>query len=231
MRNQLLQGYVIHYRKYREKSYIIHLFSQEYGRVDGILRQIPPPQYQAVQLLATGKHELKNFSHVELLHQPVFFVGDAYFLGFYLNEILLKLAPNEQDMPCTFVEYQQAIEKLQLLSAQTQQKSTAILALLRQFEHGLLQDLGYLPDCSCDAQQQPIQANQRYHYSLNDGFLLASDGRFLGDDILTILQTPIEMANLQQLQCFTALYRHILQQLLGNKPLKSRQLWIKHRGK
>lgn len=228
MRNQLLQGYIIHYRKYREKSYIIYVFSQENGRVDGILRQTPPPQYQPIRLLATGKNELKNFSHLEMLYQPVFFVGDAYFLGFYLNEILLRLAPNEQDMPYTFLKYQQAIEKLQYLSSQSH-KSTYILSLLRQFEHGLLQDLGYLPDLSCDAQQQQIQANQRYDYSLNDGFILAPDGQFAGDDILTILHTSIETANQQQLQFLTTLYRHIIQQLLGNKPLKSRQLWIKHK--
>jgi recombinational DNA repair protein (RecF pathway) len=34
-------NYMIHHRKYREKSHIVHLFTQEYGRVDGILRQTP----------------------------------------------------------------------------------------------------------------------------------------------------------------------------------------------
>ncbi len=43
MRNEVLHGYMIHHRKYREKSHIVHLFTQEYGRVDGILRQTPPP--------------------------------------------------------------------------------------------------------------------------------------------------------------------------------------------
>ncbi|MGE8551409.1 MAG: recombination protein O N-terminal domain-containing protein, partial [Acinetobacter calcoaceticus] len=41
MRNEVLHGYMIHHRKYREKSHIVHLFTQEYGRVDGILRQTP----------------------------------------------------------------------------------------------------------------------------------------------------------------------------------------------
>ena len=60
MRNEVLHGYLIHHRKYREKSHIVHLFTQEYGRVDGILRQIPPPQYQPIRIQATGKSELKN---------------------------------------------------------------------------------------------------------------------------------------------------------------------------
>lgn len=39
MRNEILHGYLIHHRKYRERSHIVHLFTEEYGRVDGILRQ------------------------------------------------------------------------------------------------------------------------------------------------------------------------------------------------
>jgi DNA repair protein RecO (recombination protein O) len=72
MRNEVLHGYMIHHRKYREKSHIVHLFTQEYGRVDGILRQTPP-QYQPIRLQATGKSELKNFTKLEILNQPVFF--------------------------------------------------------------------------------------------------------------------------------------------------------------
>ena len=98
MRNEVLHGYLIHHRKYREKSHIVHLFTQEYGRVDGILRQTPPPQYQPIRLQATGKSELKNFTKLEILNQPVFFHGDAFFAGFYLNEIVLRLCPLEEAM-------------------------------------------------------------------------------------------------------------------------------------
>ena len=92
MRNEVLHGYLIHHRKYREKSHIVHLYTQEYGRVDGIIRQIPPPQYQPIRLQASGKSELKNFTKLEILNQPVFFHGDAFFAGFYLlNKLFTKL--------------------------------------------------------------------------------------------------------------------------------------------
>ena len=106
MRNEVLHGYLIHHRKYREKSHIVHLFTQECGRVDGILRQTPPPQYQPIRLQASGKSELKNFTKLEILNQPVFFHGDAFFAGFYLNEILLRLCPLEEAMSQTFQQYQ-----------------------------------------------------------------------------------------------------------------------------
>ena len=109
MRNEVLHGYLIHHRPYRERSHIVYLFTQEYGRIDGILRQTPPPQYQPITLQASGKSELKNFSKLEILHQPIFFFGDAFFTGFYLNELLLRLAPLEVEMSHTFIQYHQTL--------------------------------------------------------------------------------------------------------------------------
>lgn len=230
MRNELLHAYVIHYRKYREKSYIIHTFSREYGRVDGILRQMPPPQYQPIQLYATGKHELKNFSHIDNSHQPVFLTGDAFFLGFYLNELLLKLAPVEQEMSATFEQYQQTIQALQTLQ-QAQHITQTTLQILRQFEHIFLQDLGYLPDFFNDALQQEIQADMMYNYHINQGFIVSHTGNYNGQMLLAMQHYEQGDFSPLQLQCLTALYRQILQQLLGDKPLKSRQLWIQHKHK
>lgn len=82
MRNEVLHGYLIHHRKYREKSHIVHLFTQEHGRVDGILRQTPPPQFQPIQLQASGKSELKNLSKLEIQQQPIFFMAMPFFVVF-----------------------------------------------------------------------------------------------------------------------------------------------------
>ena len=145
MRNEVLHGYLIHHRKYREKSHIVHLFTQEYGRVDGILRQTPPPQYQPIRLQATGKSELKNFTKLEILNQPVFFHGDAFFAGFYLNEILLRLCPLEEMMPQTFEQYQLILVLLQQLATH-EQAAVFLRQILRQFEHVLLVEVGYAID-------------------------------------------------------------------------------------
>ena len=82
MRNEVLHGYLIHHRKYRDRSHIVHLFTQEYGRIDGILRQTPPPQYQPIRLQASGKSELKNFTKLEIVNQPIFFSGMHSFQDF-----------------------------------------------------------------------------------------------------------------------------------------------------
>ena len=229
MRNEVLHGYLIHHRKYREKSHIVPLFTREYGRVDGILRQTPPPQYQPIRLPATGKSELKNFTKLEILNQPVFFHGDAFFAGFYLNEIVLRLCPLEEAMPQTFEQYQLTLLQLQQLASH-KQASLFLRQILRQFEHVLLQELGYAIDFSVDASQQDIQVNQHYQFQLNDGFLPVSRASrsTLEGALITSMQSYEDGQDFshEQLQLLGKLYRQMISSLLGDRPLKSRQLWI-----
>ncbi len=231
MRNEILHGYLIHHRKYRDRSHIVHLFTQEHGRVDGILRQTPPPQYQPICLQASGKSELKNFSKLEIVNQPIFFHGDAFFSGFYLNEVLLRLCPLEVEMPQTFIQYSKTLEQLQKLSQQSDQ-NLFLRQILRQFEHELLEDLGYAIDFSVDSNQEEIFSEMNYQFQLNDGFLAtaqASRSAVSG----ALIQTMMEYEkggefNLEQLQLLTKLYRQVITSLLGDRPLKSRQLWVQN---
>ena len=231
MRNEILHGYLIHHRKYRERSHIVHLFTQEHGRVDGVLRQTPPPQYQPICLQASGKSELKNFSKLEIVNQPVFFFGDAFFSGFYLNEVVLRLCPAEVEMPQTFVLYHQTLQQLQLL-AQQENPNLSLRQILRQFEHALLEELGYALDFTTDAQQHDIQVAQHYLFQLNDGFIPTvqqSRATLTGEQILSMRDYEKGRDfNREQLQLLAQLYRQMISSLLGDRPLKSRQLWIQN---
>lgn len=231
MRNEVLHGYLIHHRKYRERSHIVHLFTQEHGRVDGILRQTPPPQYQPICLQASGKSELKNFTKLEIVNQPIFFFGDAFFSGFYLNEILLRLCPLEVQMEQSFAQYAHTLTQLQQL-AQQANPNLFLKQILRQFEHELLEDLGYALDFSTDANQLEIQASLNYIFQLNEGFIptaQASRATLNGQQILSMCQYEKGRDfGLEQLQLLTKLYRQMISSLLGDRPLKSRQLWIQN---
>ena len=231
MRNETLHGYLIHHRIYRERSHIVHLFTQEHGRVDGILRQTPPPQYQPICLQASGKSELKNFTKLEIVNQPIFFFGDTFFSGFYLNEIILRLCPVEVEMPQSFVQYHQTLQQLQKL-AQQEHPDLFLRQILRQFEHALLEELGYALDFTVDAQQHKIQESQSYLFQLNDGFIPTaqqSRSTLSGQQILSMRDYKKGRDfNHEQLQLLTKLYRQIITALLGDRPLKSRQLWIQN---
>ncbi len=230
MRNQPLHGYLIHHRKYRERSHIVHLFTQEYGRIDGVLRHTPPPQYQPIALHASGKSELKNFSQIEMMQQPIFFFGDAFFAGFYLNELILRLCPLEEVMPSTFLQYGLTLNALQNLPDQSDTQHY-LKQILRRFEHILLEELGYAIDFSVDSNGQALIATQHYIFQLNDGFVATHSvqNSFLGQDLLQLTQYEKGRDfSAQQLQLVSKLYRQILSALLGDRPLKSRQLWIQN---
>lgn len=229
MRNEILHGYLIHHRKYRERSHIVHLFTEEYGRVDGILRQMPPPQYQPITLQATGKSELKNFTKLEILNHPIFFYGDAFFSGFYLNEVILRLCPLEEAMPETFKQYHITLTHLQTL-AQQASPNIFLKQILRQFEHVLMQELGYAIDFNNDSHQNEILPKQKYQFQLNDGFIPvahSANATLTGEQIHSMLSYENGTDfNAEQLQLLNKLYRQMITSLLGDRPLKSRQLWI-----
>ncbi len=82
MRNEVLHGYLIHHRKYRERSHIVHLFTQEHGRVDGILRQTPPPQYQPICLQASVNLNSKILQNLKLSISRFFSSGMLFFQVF-----------------------------------------------------------------------------------------------------------------------------------------------------
>lgn len=104
--------------------------------------------------------------------------------------------------------------------------------ILRKFEHVLLQELGYAIDFSIDANQQEILAFQHYQFQLNDGFMPVAqasrstlEGRLIAS--MQSYELGQDFAN-EQLQLLSKLYRQMISALLGDRPLKSRQLWIQN---
>ncbi|MBF7687286.1 DNA repair protein RecO [Acinetobacter rathckeae] len=228
MRNQCLHGYVIHARKYRERSHIIHFFSQEYGRIDGVIRQALPPLFQPMVLYASGKSELKNFTHLEIDQHPIFLRGEAYFCGFYLNELLLKLCPLEDDLIELYQQYHLTIEALQYLH-ENSQDTRYLRQSLRQFEYVLLKELGYDIDFSVDALGKPLLEQQYYQFFIDQGFVESKlNTSFQGKDLLSLLSFPTIPLTDVQLVILGHLYRQMISHLLGDRPLKSRQLWLQY---
>lgn len=224
MRHQSLTGFALHQRRYRERSHILHFFSQEFGRVDGVIRQMPPALYHLAVLQANGKAELKNFSQLDVQGQPFYLQQKALFAGFYLNEILLKLLPLEEAMPQTYQAYVAALEQLKTLP-QHDPHDVRLKIVLRQFEGIFLQELGYAIDYQSDYLGEHIEPQNYYAFVPQEGFVRQKSRQgFLGQDLLCLGDAPEDTADFVAIR--TKLYRSILNELLGHKPLKSRQLWV-----
>lgn len=134
-------------------------------------------------------------------------------------------------MPQTFLQYAETLGHLQTMSQHTN-PNEFLRQILRKFEHELIEELGYPLDFSVDASQDDIQPLQHYQFLLNAGFMpvvQASRATLSGQQILSMCDYEKGMDfNPEQLQLLSKLYRQMISSLLGDRPLKSRQLWIQN---
>src|SRR5579864_5526181 len=93
---------VLHRRPYRETSFLVDLFTPDYGRLTAVAKGARKIKSGIQGLLQpflplvvswTGKGELMTLTHTELAPQqtPCQLRGDCLFAGFYLNELLVCL--------------------------------------------------------------------------------------------------------------------------------------------
>jgi DNA repair protein RecO (recombination protein O) len=220
MRNEPLHGYVLHQRAYRENSKLVNFLSFEAGRVDGVARQNVPSLYQPALLFATRKSALTTFAKAETVGAALTLSGDALFAGFYLNELLVRLLPHQESLPIVVTAYAHALQAL------ADQQS--LIATLRRFELVLLTQLGYAIDFKNDRLGVAIQPHLLYRYQRDEGFTVNTSGE-TGESLLAMGdlndEIPLILAP-ELLPMLTRVLRSALAAQLGDKPLRSRALWI-----
>jgi DNA repair protein RecO (recombination protein O) len=147
---------------------------------------------------------------------PFSLQGVALFSGLYLNELLVRLLPKEEENQALFLVYEKALQHL---------ASGQFAPALRRFEKQLLQTLGYGLSFSQDAMGDPIQPEGFYYLVLEQGFLptteqAGQDYRLLGRHLLAIAADDYQDLAVQQV-AKTIMRRLINAQL--TQPLKSRE--------
>ena len=223
-------AYVLHARAYRETSVLADLFLPEFGRITAIARgvrrkgQQVPSVFQPYFIQLAGQGELRAVAALEATSQALSLQGGALFSGLYLNELLVRLLPRELAQPELVIAYAGALGELSELEVAD---ADAIAPILRRFERQLLESMGQWASNTSEAESgEPLQAQQYYQYYPEHGWLPAREGQrgaCLGEDILAVhaedLSTP------SRLRLAKVLYRSALAPLLGDKPLKSRDLF------
>lgn len=219
-----LPAYLLHTRPYRETSLLAEWFLPEQGRVGAVLRgarrrgQQAPAPFQPLFVQLVGDHELKTVSACEPAGPALRLQGGALFAGLYLNELLVRLAPRELPLPELFVAYAGALGELADL---VQPAAADLEPVLRRFERQLLEAMGLgldVPD---------IDPALDYRYQPGQGWLVGRAGRdgevWSGQDILAVLADDFDTPARRRLA--KRLYRSALQPLLGDRPLRSRELF------
>lgn len=223
--------YVLHTRDYRETSLLINLFSRDHGRIDAVLNGGKSKKWRGIArefspLLAQwgGRGDLKTLSQLEQAGLPHALVGDALLSGLYVNELLQRLLPVNEPHPELFDFYCVCMDGLAF--------NQNIEVALRQFEWALLESLGYQIDCFFDAFHAPIEAEGQYSFHFQQGFVASGVDdrvRFSGSHLLALARGDLAQAEVRR--AAKVLIREALAPLLGDKPLRSRALFLRDKQK
>ncbi len=232
--NLLSPACVIHRRDYRNTSLLLELFTPDEGRVPAIARGVKSGRasrapllqpFAPLQVILRGRGEIKQLFQVEPDGRPYPLTGERLYCGFYLNELLMRLLERRDPYPRLYVHYLDTLERLAGGG-----ESPALC--LRHFELDLLQELGYglLLDQTADT-GEPVDADRLYQYELEQGPLDRTGGP---SDRQIHGRTLLCLHNRDALdpQCADEakrLLRRILAHYLGDKPLKSRELFQGHK--
>ena len=219
--------YILHSRKYRDTSLILELFGAETGRHAAVARgarsqrsklrgQLQP--FTPLLVSVRGRAELKTCAQVDFRGNAYGLKGEELILGLYINELLYKLLGVQEPLPALFAAYEELLGELSQRPGQ--------LKPARRFELTLLRELGYGIDFTCEAATgKAVTPGQSYRYVVREGFYpVPSDegGALSGADLLAIAEGCLDKVEEAALRRITRLSLH---HLLGDKPLKSRDLF------
>ena len=164
-------GFVLHARPWRETSLLVEVLSAGHGRIGLVARGVQSPKRQvlraALQPLqhirfdAVMAGELAQLRAAEALDAAPQLGGDALLAAFYLNELVLRLAPRHDPLPALFEAYADAREGLR--------QREGLAWTLRRFERDLLEALGVGFALDEDAEGDPIDPAARYRLDPEQG--------------------------------------------------------------
>ncbi|MDP2810336.1 MAG: DNA repair protein RecO [Rhodocyclaceae bacterium] len=223
------RAFLLHAHPYSETSLVIDVFARDHGRLALLARGARRPRsalrgvllaFQPLELGWHGCGEVKTLAKAEWLGGLPLPSGRGLLLGYYLNELLLKLLPREDAHPALFDAYAATLASL---------SANAEALALRRFEKALLRELGYGLSLERDAiSGEPLQPEGRYVYRIERGAVAtdaAGDGvAYRGKTLLDIAaddySDPRTAAESKQLM------RQLFGHYLGGQALQSRRVFM-----
>jgi DNA repair protein RecO (recombination protein O) len=222
-------AYLLHAYPFSETSLIVEAFTRDHGRMSLLARGARRPRsvlrgtllaFQPLELGWFGGGEVKTLAKAEWVGGTPLLRGHGLLLGYYLNELLLKLLPREDAHLALFDAYAAALQALA--------GGASDAAELRRFEKALLKELGYALSLERDVEGREVEAGRRYHYRIEQGAVrveagaseLAFAGKTLRDLAADDYADPRTVAESKLLM------RHLLSHYLNGQLLQTRRVFI-----
>lgn len=234
-RVELQPAVIIHQRAFKNTSAIIEFFTRDHGRVallaQGVKRSkskwrsVLQP-FQLLQISWAGRGELPRLTLAESCGQLHYLSGDQLFSALYVNELMLRLFQRQDAYPEIFDHYLKTLERLN--------NPDEVNEALRRFEKHLLQALGYALQLGHDAlNDKALDASLRYRFIPGQGFTEEKDVRLskqtvTGDALLALDRDEYSE---EVLRVAKLIMRQAIDDLLGGKPLRTRELFRAYKQK
>ena len=223
---ELQQAFVLHSRPFRDQSILVNLLTENNGHVSAVVyvgsskksnkKGLLQP-FSCLNVDIQGRNDLKNLSYVELAQKSISLAGNHLFSGFYINELMVRLLPENIALEQLFSLYKQSLSELE--------NKSDIEPILRKFEMCLLQELGLSLDFS--EINEATATESLYCYLPEQGFVLAefanNSPTYNGQHLIDIGYG--KLLNRDVLLTSKRLMRQVLKSYLGNAPLHSRKLF------
>ncbi len=234
--DRLSRAFILHVRKYRDTSAILELLTEREGRVAAVARGVRAARskvaghvrpFAEIYVSWLGRGDLKTVKKLDFPPRSVSLTGDQLMMGLYVNELLIRLLGKHDPVDEIFVAY-----RALLLDLEAGEGTPA----LRRFELLLLTALGYGISFDHDAESgDPIEAGSNYRFAPEQGFLrvaescppVAAGERELirGHDLKAIVDGQLEDPAVDR--ALKRVVRSALNALLGGRPLRSRELFLR----
>ena len=229
-------AYILHKRPYRETSSILEVLTKDYGRVSLMARGCRGKRSKIAGNLMLftplvvswqGKGNLPYLKSVERadLKAPVL-KNKSLLSAMYINELLMYFLHKYDVHDAIFEQYHHCLYALE--------NSNNLEIALRKFEIQLLELLGFGLNLHAEADTgELILADEMYHYYVEHGPVKSRDSNAVnvpqisGSCLLALSteQFQIIAENKLYLTEIKRLMRLVINHHLGNKKLKSRELF------
>jgi DNA repair protein RecO (recombination protein O) len=226
-------AFVLHRRAYRESSLLLDMVTRDFGRVAAVARAARSTgrgygsscqPLNALLVSWSGRGALKTLTAVERIGNAVEITGERLYSALYVNEILVRLLPQHDAHPVLFEAYTRLLTQLA--------GDSDLEARLRGFELLLLKELGYGLEFDRDiANGEVLDPAAHYVYSPDEGFrgaAVSARHAYPGWVLEAIgredFSDPLTRRHAKQL------LREAFSGLLGDRPLRSREFFLRSRG-
>ena len=228
------RAFVLHAHPYSETSLVVDIFSREHGRLPLLARGARRPRsamrgslmaFAPLELGWFGGGEVKTLAKAEWLGGMRLLSGRCLLLGYYLNELLVKLLPRDDAHPQLFDAYEDALRALSSGGEDAPE--------LRRFEQTLLRELGYGLTLDVDARSGArVRSDGEYIFWIERGPVERDDSddtAFLSGKTLLDMVADDYSDTRTRLES-KGLMRQLIAHHLSGKPLHSRRVFVELQG-